>query len=118
VVSRGSPLLVANPDLTTGCAFQGLAGQVFGLNNVAAFGLRVSISSDTGLSYSAITGSNTRFGEAGWLVQVDNKPSSLKYTVELLNPKGIPISDKVIITFPAACSANLAVIHFSQVRPY
>ncbi len=109
---------MANPDLATGCAFQGVAGQVFGLGNVAAFGLRVTISSDTGLSYSAITGSNTKFGEAGWLIQVDNKPSSLKYTVELLNPKGVAISDKVTITFPDTCAGNLAVIHFSQVRPF
>ena len=118
VVKPGTPLLVANPDQATGCAFQGIAGQVLGLNNAAAFGLRVTISSDTGLSYSAITGSNTKFGEAGWLIQVDSKPSSLKYTVELRNPKGVPISDKVPITFPHTCKGNLAVIHFSQVRPF
>jgi hypothetical protein len=110
------PRLIANPDPTSGCAFEGIAGQVLDRDNKAVFGLVVNVSSDTGFNQSVITGSNTTFGEAGWLVEVDRRPNRIKYTIELRNPKGVALSQKIQIAFPNSCASNLAMVEFYEDR--
>ncbi len=117
-VQPNTPQLTANFDASTGCSFEGIGGQVFGMNNEPLTGITVQVTSPTGFNQSTITGSNPNFGQAGWRVQVDVKPNNFIYTVELHSPQGVPLSDKVQIPFPNACNANLALINFIQTRPF
>jgi hypothetical protein len=119
-VQPGTPQFTAqfaNPAL--GCNYQGIAGQVFGQNGSDPLpGIQVNVTSPTGFNQTTVSGSNPQFGQAGWQVQVDAKPNNLTYTIELRNPQGVPLSDKVNITFSGACNGNLALINFVQTRPF
>ncbi len=119
-VQAGAPSFTAqfaNP--TLGCAYQGLAGQVFGMTGGdPVTGIQVNVSAATGFNQTTVSGSNPQFGQAGWQVQVDTKPNNQTYVVELRNAQGVPISDKLSVTFPGGCNANLALVNFVQTRPF
>ncbi len=119
-VQPGAPQLTsnfANPSL--GCAYEGLAGQVFGLTGGdPVTGIQVNVSAPTGFNQTTVSGSNPQFGQAGWQVQVDAKPNNVTYTIELRNAQGVPISDKLNVTFPGTCDRNLAIVNFVQTRPF
>jgi len=117
-VQEGSPALLSNLDATIGCSYQGIGGQVFGMNSEPMLNLQISVASASTTYPIQATGSNPRFGESGWMVQMDTTPSAQAYTVQVLSGTGQPLSDKVQITFPGTCDQNLALINFVQTRGF
>ena len=117
-IQEGSPAYTANLDAAVGCQFEGIGGQVFGMNNEPLQNVTVNVSSNTGFNQSTISGSNPRYGQAGWQVQVNSAAAPGIYSVELRSQQGVPLSPKVQVAFPGTCSQNLALVNFFQTRPY
>jgi hypothetical protein len=102
----------------TDCNFQGIAGLVFDLQKErvkTAAGLQVIITSAGGFNQTVPIDTDLTYG---WLVQVAGSPDSTTYTVVLLSPEGAQLSRKIKVVFTADCNENLALVNFSQTRPY
>jgi len=117
-VAPGSPGYTANLNASIGCAFQGVGGQVFDMNNQPLLNITVHVSSANGFNQTAVTGSNPQYGPAGWQIQTDVRPSASQFIVELRTQQGVPLSPQVQVGFPGTCDRNLAIINFFQTRPY
>jgi hypothetical protein len=100
------------------CNFQGIGGLVFGLQKErlnTATGLQVVITSAGGFNQTIPIDTDPVYG---WLVQVAGSPDNTTYTVVLLNSDGAELSRKIKVVFTADCDQNLALVNFSQTRPY
>jgi hypothetical protein len=101
-----------------GCAWQGLGGQVFGLDGNPLPGLQIHVFGGDGTAdFFTQSGSNTLYGPAGWEQPVDNVINTRTYFVEVLSAQGTVVSDRVQVTFPGDCAQNLALVNFVQTRP-
>jgi hypothetical protein len=116
----GNILLTQNFANAAGCAWQGLGGQVFGIDGQTPLtGLQVHVFNSEGtVDFFVQTGSNTLYGASGWEQPVDNVINTRTYFVELLSPQGTVISDRIQVTFPGDCAQNLALVYFVQTRPF
>lgn len=101
---------------TAGCAWQGVAGQVFDQNGQPLQQVQVHIFG-AGLDRFVQSGTNTTYGPAGYEQPVDNKINANTYFVELQTSAGTAISPAVQVVFPNNCSQNLALVNFIQTRP-
>ncbi|MCB9453744.1 MAG: hypothetical protein H6672_20125 [Anaerolineaceae bacterium] len=101
---------------SVGCAWQGIAGQVFDENGNPLNGLQVHV---FGVDVDRIvtSGDNTLIGSSGWEVPVDNKINGNTYQVELRSQLGTVVSQLITVTFPQDCSKNLALVNFRRTRP-
>ncbi len=118
-VQAGTPVLTPNTDAVTACAFQGIRGLVYDMNGNPLAGLQIAVTNDSGFNQNTVTGSNPAlFGQGGWQVQLGTAPNNLTYSVELRSNEGVPLSDKVKVTFPNSCDKNLALVNFAQTRPF
>jgi hypothetical protein len=102
---------------TAGCAWQGIGGQVFDLNDQPLAQIRVHVFG-SGVDTYAVSGSNTLYGISGWEIPVSNAVNGNSYLVELQTSQGTIVSPQVQVTFPNTCSGNLARIDFKQTRPF
>lgn len=102
---------------TAGCAWQGLGGQVFDINDTAVNGMQIHVFGPNVGDRFVTSGSNSLYGAGGWEQPVDNKINGGTYYVELLSPAGTAISPRIQVTFPTDCAQNLALVNFVQVRP-
>lgn len=117
VVRDNQVIFTTNFANTAGCAWQGIGGQVFGIDNSPLPGIRVHVFGN-GLELFADSGSNTLYGPSGWEIAVANNITPGTYTVELQTPQGTIISPQQTVTFPSNCSGNLALVNFQQSRPF
>lgn len=100
------------------CNFQGVSGLVFDMQFArltAQSGVQAFVRSDTGFSQAVAIESDPLWG---WLIRVDNKTNSLTYIVELRGPNNAVLSPSVRVAFPNDCNRNLAVVNFTQFRPF
>lgn len=100
------------------CNFQGISGLVFDMQLsrlTAQSGVQAFVRSDTGFSQAVAIESDPLWG---WLIRVDNKTNSLTYIVELRGPNNAVLSPSVRVAFPNDCNRNLAVVNYSQFRPF
>src|SRR5262249_50846607 len=96
-VQKDTPIYTAN-FTSSGCAFEGIAGQVFDRNNAPLTGMEVYVfASDGSFNESSRSGSSTTYGKSGWSVQTGTKPSTSQYTVQVFDSRGNPISDKATV---------------------
>jgi hypothetical protein len=103
---------------SAGCAWQGIVGQVYDLNNnPMTGGLQVHVFGGD-IDRFVEVGTNTLVGAGGWEQVVDTTINTTTYFVELLSAQGTPISDRIQVTFPGDCGQNSAVIVFIQTRPF
>lgn len=115
--------LQAEPTLTSnlnasGCAWQGIGGQVLDLNG-NAYGNQLSITVVGGglpSQISATNGTNSLYGAGGYELQLANGINTQTYLVQLVTSFGTPVSDVIQVTFPGTCEGNLALITFQQSR--
>lgn len=103
----------------SGCAWQGIAGQVIDLegNNFENQIQITVIGGGLPAEIFANNGSNTLYGTGGFELQVANSINTQTYFVQLKTSLGTPISDVVQVPFSGACESNLAVLTFRQTRP-
>lgn len=100
-----------------GCQWIGVAGNVTGINGEPLTDLAIEV---VGADFEMIvfTGSNQAFGLAGYEVQVDNILRVEEYSVRLLGPTGLPISDFIDFDTGNTCDRNVAIVDFVQLTPY
>ncbi len=112
-------LYVPNINTSIGCAWQGIAGQVFDMGgNPLPTPLRVHIyGGPDNLELYQNTASNTNYGPSGWEQPVGTIINTGTYYVQLESAGGTPVSQAVQVTFPGDCNANLALVNFIQNRP-
>ncbi|MCB9457363.1 MAG: hypothetical protein H6671_15360 [Anaerolineaceae bacterium] len=101
---------------SVGCAWQGIAGQVFDENGSPLNGLRVHVFGGD-VDRTVTSGDNTLIGASGWEVPVDNKINGNTYQVELMSAVGTIVSQRITVTFAQDCSKNLALVNFRRTRP-
>jgi hypothetical protein len=111
----GQVIFTKNFANSAGCAWQGIAGQVFDLNGSPLNGLRVHVFG-TNVDQFTESGTNSLYGGAGWEVATDNKISSASLFVELQSAGGTIVSPRITVSFPSNCDQNLALVYFKQVR--
>jgi len=120
---RGNVVFTANFANTAGCAWQGIGGQVFGLNGQGLTGYSIRVTGpglgEGGAGIVVASGSNTLYGSpSGWEAFVSGQTNNNTYFVELLTPSGTVVSPAVQVTFPNNCAQNLALVNFVQLRPF
>lgn len=100
------------------CNFQGISGLVFDMQLArltALSGVDAFVRSDTGFSQAVAIDSDPLWG---WLIRVDNKTNNQTYYVELRGENNAVLSPAVRVSFPNDCNQNMAVVNFSQSRPF
>jgi hypothetical protein len=113
----GQVIYTTNFANTAGCAWQGIGGQVFDLNDQPLGQIRIHVFG-SGVDTYAVSGSNTLYGISGWEIPVSNAVLANSYLVELQTSQGTIISPQVQVTFAGDCSRNLALVNFKQTRPF
>ncbi|HEX2907555.1 MAG TPA: hypothetical protein VHO69_11875, partial [Phototrophicaceae bacterium] len=91
-VRDGQVIYTTNFANTAGCAWQGVGGQVYDINNNAVNGMQIHIFNAQIGDRTVTSGSNSLYGPGGWEQPVDNKINNNTYFVELLSAAGTPIS--------------------------
>lgn len=101
-----------------GCSWQGLGGQVLGLNGEPLVGLTVRVEGVTDPSQvvETISGSATTYGTAGWEIKLADGINSYVYQVTLFQ-SGRRVSDPKLVAFPNDCNRNLGIMNFQQLTP-
>lgn len=102
---------------TAQCAWQGIGGQVFDLTGQPLTQVRVHVFGP-GIDLYTTSGSNTLYGLSGWEVPLSTTLTSNSYLVELQSSGGTIISSQILVTFVPDCAKNLALVNFSQTRPF
>jgi hypothetical protein len=100
-----------------GCQWLSIAGNVTGIGGEPLSDLAVEVIGD---EFQAIVfaGSASLFGLSGFEVPVGFTPRRADFTVQLLGPTGVPISDYVYVTTGETCDRNIVVVEFVQTRLY
>jgi len=114
----GQGVFVPNTYNSAGCAWQGIGGQVFGLDGAelnASSGLTVHVFG-SGIDARVLVGSNSIYGVSGWEVAVDSTVNANTYFVQLETQLGTQVSDIFSVVFPADCQRNVALLRFRQTR--
>ncbi len=95
-VSSDSPQAAANPDTTTGCKLQAIAGRILdGTGQPYTSKVQVFIFGSGIKKLAKPTTANSPFGGVGfWVLIVGNTINTNKYTVEVLDSKGNQISTR------------------------
>ncbi|MBN2471745.1 MAG: SH3 domain-containing protein [Anaerolineae bacterium] len=101
-----------------GCAWQGLGGQILGLNGQPLIGLTVRVQgvTDPSLVLETVSGSTPAYGSSGWEIKVTDGVNSHVYQVTLYQGSR-RVSDPKLVAFPNDCGRNLGIMNFQQLTP-
>jgi hypothetical protein len=115
----GTPAAIPNfVDLTAGCNWAGIGGQIFNRTGSPMNGLLVKISGTLEgrpiLKY-VYTGSSQYFGPGGFDLKLADRPTSGRaLTLQLLNAAGEPRSAVFQLSTYANCQQNLLVVNLVE----
>jgi len=113
------PTFTANTYNSAGCAWQGIGGQVLGIDQQPYTGPQLVVHVYTaGQDFPRVnTGTNSVYGNAGFEVAVAQQliPGTT-YFVDLETVNGTKIAPTVQVTFPGTCDTNVAILTFVQLR--
>jgi hypothetical protein len=116
ILKDGQVIFTQNFANAAGCAWQGIGGQVFDVNNAPFNQVRVHVFGN-GFDAYAQAGSNTLYGPSGWEVSVGRSLTGDTYQVELQTLAGTIVSQPVSVVFTANdCTRNLALVNFAATR--
>lgn len=103
-----------------GCAFQAIAGQVLNERGTGLNGIRVVVVEGGSQrdALGSISGNASTYGEGGYEVVVDSQINARTYTVTLQTQAGTQLSQPFTFSFPSNCDENVALIYWSQTRPF
>ncbi len=108
-------------DADRGCAWMGIAGRVFDLQNSPVTGIRVALYGFLDghtVQLLSLTGTAVQYGPSGYEFTLADTPiasTNLLY-VRLLDQSDLALSDKVYFDTYNDCNKNLILIDFKQVR--
>lgn len=121
---RDQVTFVRNFANTAQCAWQGVGGQVIGIDGQPfARNLQVRVY-NSGFERVVTVGSNSLYGQtgangvnSGYEAQVSNAINNQLYFVQLETVNGVAVSPTYQVQFPSSCEGNVAIINFLQQRP-
>ena len=114
----GQVIFTQNFANAAGCAWQGIGGQVFDVDNLPFTQVKVHVFG-SGLDTYAQAGTNSLYGPSGWEIAVGSNLAGNTYQVELQSLNGTIISQPVTVAFMANdCARNLALVNFAATRPF
>ena len=114
---QGEVVYVPN-DNASGCAWQGVGGQVLNIDgNAFQPPLVVSVTGG-GLpeARTANSGTNSLRGPGGFEILLTNSINTQVYFVQLQTSSGTNVAEVVQVTFPGTCEGNLALLTFQATR--
>lgn len=119
VVQPGSNVLVANFANDLGCAWMGVAGQVFDKDRNPLVGITVHVEGQLAgqlVNQDSLTGSNPRIGPAGYTINLSDHPIASNGTmwIQLEDTAGLKLSDQVYFNSSADCDENLVFINWNE----
>lgn len=112
------PILLPNfvyPEL--GCAWMGVAGQVFGKDGSPVEGLVVVVEgliNDQKVEGLGFTGLSPAYGPGGFEIQIANESIGGIFWIQVFDQSGNPITGVYSYVMPGTCEQNLAIINFTQ----
>jgi len=98
-----------------GCDWSSIAGSVTDLLGAPLDGYGVRITGEN-LDETVFTGTAQTFGPGGFELFLNGAPQVGTYTIQLLSPQEVPLSEEYTITTRATCEENVAVVSFLQTR--
>lgn len=106
-----------------GCAWMGVAGQVFDNQALEVLGLTIVAGnkySGQESHRSAITGQTMAYGLGGYEILLSDKPvtSSQAYWVQVFDPQGQPLSKRIYFDTFDDCDRNLILVNFVSLEYY
>jgi len=119
VVQPGSNVRVANFANDLGCAWMGVAGQVFDKDRNPLVGITVHVEGQLAgslVDQDSLTGSNPRIGPAGYTVNLSDHPIASDGTIwiQLMDTAGLDLSDQVYFSTSVDCDENLVFINWNE----
>lgn len=119
-IQSGTPVQIQNFANSSGCSWQGIAGQVFDMNGVPMKNLVVQAGgkwNGSTISVLGMTGLATGYGEGGYELVLGGSAVDTSGTVwvQLFDLSGNAISDKVVISTSSDCTKNLVLLNFKQI---
>ncbi|MBM2843081.1 MAG: hypothetical protein HW404_918 [Anaerolineales bacterium] len=119
VVQPGSNVLVANFANDLGCAWMGVAGQVFDKDRNPLVGITVHVEGQLAgqlVNQDSVTGSNPRIGPAGYTINLSDHPIASNGTmwIQLKDTAGLNLSDQVYFSTSVDCDENLVFINWNE----
>jgi hypothetical protein len=108
---------VPNFTNTLGCAWQGIGGQVLGLDGLAYAGqAQIHVFNDR-FDRVVPMGSNTLYGgPTGYEIPVSDSINTEIFFIQLESTFGTQLSPRIQIQFPSDCARNAAIVNFIQKR--
>jgi hypothetical protein len=104
-----------------GCGWMGIAGQTFDMLNRPLPGLLVQVSGTLGgetLEMISMSGTMVTYGQAGFEIYLADQviESQGSMLIRLIDDKGKPLSEQFKLNTTSACSQNLVIVNFKQVK--
>lgn len=104
-----------------GCAWMGVAGQVFNLEGNPLSNLVVSVTGTIGgqtVEGMGYTGAATGYGPGGYEIKLANQALAGTFWIQVLDLEGKALTDPFKFETSGRCEQNLAIVNFGQVYPY
>lgn len=104
-----------------GCAWMGVAGQVFAADGQPLSGLMVRVTgniADRVVDEIGITGAATGYGPGGYEIVLSGQAAPGVFWIQALDMEGSVLSEPFAFEMSGSCDQNLAVINFTQVGDY
>lgn len=101
-----------------GCAWMGVAGQVFGLDGTPLSNLVVSVTGTIGAQSFAgmgYTGAAAGYGPGGYEIKLSDLASPGVFWIQILDLEGKNLTDPFNFEMSGRCGQNLAIVNFVQV---
>lgn len=104
---------------TRGCAWMGVAGRVFDIQNRPVKGIRVAITGwlgDHTVNLLSLTGTALQYGPSGYEFTLADTPdaTSGQLKIQLMDQSDLPLSDVVVLDTYVECDKNLILVDFKQ----
>lgn len=119
-IQSGTPVQIQNFANSSGCSWQGIAGQVFDLDGAPLKNVVVKAGgtwNGASVSVLAMTGLSTGYGEGGYELVLGSSAVNSANTVwvQLFDLAGNSLSQKVTISTSSDCTKNLVLLNFRQI---
>jgi hypothetical protein len=120
-VQSGSPVQIQNfVNSAAGCAWQGIAGQVFDADGTPVKNIVVRAGgswNNLSVNLLGMTGVATNYGEGGYELVLGTKVVATSKTVwvQLFDLSGTALSDRVYISTSTDCTKNLVLLNFKEI---
>jgi len=104
---------------TRACAWMGVAGRVFDIQNRPVKGIRVAITgwlNGHTVNLLSLTGTALQYGPSGYEFSLAEAPDATtgQLKIQLMDQSDLPLSDVVVLDTYVECEKNLILVDFKQ----